>query len=73
MIVAVIQPDESCVEILMFQTLDVSDFTLNLCFMLRMQKHLQTVPGTAYSELTVRLVEKETVGVLFCFSFCLRR
>lgn len=26
-----------------------------------------------YSELTVRLVEKVTVGVWFCLSFCLRR
>lgn len=32
-----------------------------------------SVPGTAYSELTVRLVEKDTVGVLLCLSFCLRR
>lgn len=32
-----------------------------------------SVPGTAYSELTVRLVEKVTVGALFCLSFCLRR
>lgn len=34
---------------------------------------LCTAPGTAYSELTVRLVEKETVGVLLCLSFCRRR
>ncbi len=37
------------------------------------QKLPWLIPGTAYSELTVRVEEKDTTGVLLCLSCCLRR
>ncbi len=37
------------------------------------QKLPWLIPGTVYSELTVRVEEKDTTGVLLCLSCCLRR